>query len=78
MGEYKDFVYTISHSILKKHNIKSGDRMSAAAEGLLIIGMEAFKKVGLQSIILERNWTIRGYIILQINYWSVTIQRNLQ
>lgn len=33
LGEYKDLVYTISHPIPKKHNIKSGDRMSPAAGG---------------------------------------------
>lgn len=46
MGEYKDLVYTISHPTPKKHNIKSGDRMSAVADGLFM-ALKAVGKLGL-------------------------------
>jgi hypothetical protein len=46
LGEYKDLVYTISYPIPKKRNIKSGGRLSAAADGLFM-ALKAVGKLGL-------------------------------
>lgn len=68
MGKYKDLVYTISHPIPKKYNIKSRDRMSAAADGIFM-ALKAVGKLG-----LSKEATVEGKVVLvvvQLKQWAL-------